>query len=169
MKNNGMNKPLVNKKYKLQKYPGKGGWIYAVIEEIAPDKKAKFGWVQVSGSIDGFELKRYKLMPMGNGKLFLPVRAEIRKAIGKKEGDTIQVILFADNSAIEIPEEFLLCLQDEPLAKQFFLKLTESEQQFYIKWIYSAKQEVTKIKRIAEAITRLNKKEKFYQTDKMNL
>jgi len=53
-----MNKPLVNKKYQLHKYPGKGGWIYAVIEEIAPDKKAKFGWVQVSGTIDGFEIKR---------------------------------------------------------------------------------------------------------------
>jgi Domain of unknown function (DUF1905) len=116
-----MGKPLVNKKYKLFKYPGKGGWIYAVIDEIAPNKKNRFGWVQVSGSVDGFALKRYKLMPMGNGKLFLPVRAEIRKAIGKKEGDTVQVILYADNSGIEIPEEFLLCLEDEPAAKQFFL------------------------------------------------
>jgi Domain of unknown function (DUF1905)/Bacteriocin-protection, YdeI or OmpD-Associated len=157
-----MEKPLVNKKYKLHKYPGKGGWIYAVIEEIAPDKRAKFGCVQVSGSIDGFELKRYKLMPMGNGKLFLPVRAEIRKAISKTEGDTIHVILYADNTSIEIPQEFLLCLEDEPAAKQFFFKLTQSEQSFYIKWIYEAKQEVTKIKRIAESITRLLKKEKFY-------
>jgi hypothetical protein len=157
-----MNKPLVNKKYKLHKYPGKGGWIYAVIDEIAPDKKAKFGWVQVSGTIDGFELKRYKLMPMGNGKLFLPVRAEIRKAIGKTEGDTIHVILYADSSTIEIPQEFLLCLEDEPAAKQFFFTLTESEQSFYIKWIVDAKQETTKTKRIAESITRLLKKEKFY-------
>ena len=157
-----MDKPLVNKKYKLYKYPSKGGWVYAVIEEIAPDKKAKFGWVQVSGSIDGFELKRYKLMPMGNGKLFLPVRAEIRKAISKTEGDMIHVILYADNSPIEIPQDFLLCLQDEPAAKKFFFTLTESEQQFYIKWIYEAKQEATKTKRIAESITRLLKKEKFY-------
>lgn len=164
-----MNKPLVNKKYKLQKYPGKGGWIYAVIEEIAPDKRAKFGWVQVSGSIDGFELKRYKLMRIGNGKLFLPVRKEIRKAIGKTEGDTINVILYADNSPTEIPGEFLLCLEDEPAAKQFFFKLTESEQQFYIKWIFGAKQETTKTKRIVQAITRLNKKEKFYQQNKSKL
>lgn len=157
-----MDKPLVNKKYKLHKYPGKGGWIYATIEEIAPDKKAKFGWVQVSGSIDGFELKRYKLMPMGNGKLFLPVRAEIRKVIGKTEGDTIHVILYADNSPIEIPQDFLLCLQDEPAAKKFFFTLTESEQQFYIKWICEAKQEATKTKRIVEAIERLMKREKFF-------
>ncbi len=159
-----MAKPLVNKKYKLLKYPGKGGWIYTVIDEIAPDKRAKFGWVQVSGSIDGFELKRYKLMPMANGKLFLPVRKEIRKAIGKTEGDTIHVILYADNSPIEIPQEFLLCLDDEPVAKQFFFKLTQSEQGFYIKWIYRAKQEATKTKRIVEAIGKLMKNEKFYKS-----
>jgi hypothetical protein len=157
-----MEKPIVNKKYKLQKYPGKGGWVYTVIEEITPDKRAKFGWVQVTGTIDGFEIKRYKLMPMKNGSMFFPVRAEIRKAINKKEGDTVHVILYADNSSIEIPQEFLLCLEDEPAAKQFFFKLTESEQSFYIKWIFEAKQESTKTKRIAESITRLLKKEKFY-------
>jgi hypothetical protein len=157
-----MDKPLVNKKYKLHKYPGKGGWIYTIIEEIAPDKRAKFGWVQVRGSIDGFELKRYKLMPMGNGKLFLPVRAEIRKAIGKTEGDVIHVILYADNSRIEIPPEILLCLEDEPAAKKFFFNLTESEQQFYIKWIYAAKQEATKTKRIVATIGRLLRRQKFY-------
>ena len=157
-----MNKPLVNKKYKLQKYPGKGGWVYTVIGEITRDKRAKFGWVQVSGTIDGYELKRYKLMPMKNGNMFLPVKAEIRKVIGKREGDTVHVILYVDNSAIEIPQEFLLCLEDEPAAKQFFFKLTQSEQSFYIKWIDEAKQEATKTKRIGESITRLQKKEKFY-------
>lgn len=158
-----METPLVNKKYKLQKYPGNGGWVYVVIKEIAVDKRVKHGWVQVSGTIDGFELKRYKLMPMKNGCMFLPVRAEIRKAIGKKEGDTIRVILFADYSPIEIPEELLVCLQDEPAAKKFFFTLTESEQQFYIKWIYEAKQEVTKTNRIVKAIKKLQQKEKFYQ------
>ena len=157
-----MDTPLVNKKYKLQKYPGKGGWIYTVIEGITPDKKAKFGWVQVCGTIDTFELKRYKLMPMKNGNMFLPVRAEIRKEIGKGEGDWVQVILYADNLPIEIPEEFLLCLEDEPAAKQFFFTLTESEQQFYIKWIYEVKQEATKTKRITAAINKLAKREKFY-------
>jgi hypothetical protein len=161
-----MEKPLVNKKYKMQKYPGNGGWIYVVIKEIPVDRRAKRGWVQVSGTIDGFELTRYKLMPMKNGCMFLPIRAEIRKAIVKREGDTIQVILFADNSAIEIPEELLVCLQDEPAAKKFFYTLTESEQQFYIKWIYEAKQEATKIKRLAASIEKLLQKKKFYDTGK---
>ena len=122
-----MDKPLLNKRYKLKKYPGKGGWVYTIIEEITPDKRAKFGWVQVSGTIDGFEIKRYKLMPMKNGNMFFPVRAETSKAINKKEGDTVHIILYADNSSIEIPQEFLVSLEDEQAAKQFFFKLTEIE------------------------------------------
>ena len=64
-----MKKPLVNNHYLLEKYPGKGGWTYAAIPEIKQNKNAPFGWVKVKGSIDDFELKQYKLMPMGNGKI----------------------------------------------------------------------------------------------------
>jgi hypothetical protein len=60
--------------------------------------------VKVKGSIDSVELKNYRLIPMGNGTLFLPVKAEIRKKINKKEGDFIHVILFEDNDPLEIPE-----------------------------------------------------------------
>lgn len=74
-----MEKPLVNKKFKLEKYPGKGGWTYTVIPEIPADKKQRFGWVKVKGFIDDYQIKSYKLMPLGDGRLFLPVRAEIRK------------------------------------------------------------------------------------------
>ncbi|HYG01732.1 MAG TPA: DUF1905 domain-containing protein [Chryseosolibacter sp.] len=63
-------KPLVNKQYRLEKFPGKGGWTFARIPEIMQDKTKPFGWVKVRGSIDGVEFKKYHLMPMGNGNLF---------------------------------------------------------------------------------------------------
>ena len=59
-----------------------------------------------------------------------------------------------------------MCRQKEPAAKLFFFILTESEQQFYIKWIYEAKQEVTKTKRMVEAIGKLMKMKKFYEVDR---
>jgi hypothetical protein len=37
-----MEKPLVNKKYKLEKFNGKCGWKYARIPEILPDKNSPF-------------------------------------------------------------------------------------------------------------------------------
>jgi len=158
--------PLVNKKYILEKFPGKGGWTFARIPEILQDKKAHFGWVKVKGTIDGFEIKKYHLMPMGDGKLFLPVKAEIRKKIKKTEGDYVHIVLYPDNEPLEIPEEMLLCLRDEPDALKFFNSLSESEQKYYVQWVYSAKKEETKVNRLAKTINKLAAGEKMY--DKQN-
>jgi hypothetical protein len=133
-------------------------------QKFLQDKSKPFGWVKVHGSIDGYEIKKYNLMPMGNGMLFLAVRAEIRKKIKKKEGDTIHVILFPDDEPMEVPDEMMLCIKDEPEALKFFKSLTDSEQKYYIDWIYSAKKEETKIERMAETVNRLLKGLKRYNT-----
>jgi hypothetical protein len=140
-------KPLVNKKYLLEKFPGKGGWTFAKIPEILQDKKSHFGWVKVRGTIDGYEIRKYHLMPMGNGHLFLPV------------------MLYPDNEPLEVPEEMLVCLEDEPKAMKFFKSLSESEQKFYIQYVYSAKKEETKIERLAKSINRLKNGLKLYQKE----
>ena len=86
-------KPLIDKKCILERFPGKGGWTYARIPEIKKNKANPFGWVKVRGTIDGYEIKKYHLMPMGNGKLFLPVKAEIRKKKSIAIGENIDVML----------------------------------------------------------------------------
>jgi Domain of unknown function (DUF1905)/Bacteriocin-protection, YdeI or OmpD-Associated len=156
-----METPLVNQTYILEKIEGKGGWTYVAIPEIAQDKHAHFGLVKVRGYIDSFEIKRYNLMPMGNGKLFLPVRAEIRKKIGKEKGDTVHVVLYADNSPLEIPEELQLCFQDDPDAHKRFLSYTEGEQKAFIDWILAAKRDETRIERIAVTLNKLAQGLKF--------
>lgn len=156
-----MEKPLINKKYLLQKYPGKGGWTYVVIPEVLQDKRAPFGWVKVKGFIDEFEIKSYKLMPLGNGQLFLPVKAEIRKKIGKQAGAWVNVVLYADNTPLEIPKELLVCLKEDPIAYKTFLSYTEGQQKEFIDWIYSAKTDDTKVRRIAATLNKLIKKEKL--------
>jgi hypothetical protein len=156
-------KPLVNRAYLLEKFPCKGGWTYTIIPEILPDKKSPFGWVKVKGSIDGFEISNYHLMPFlaGTERLFLPVKSEIRKKIKKQAGDYVHVILYPDNVPLEVPEEFLLCLQDDSEALQFFNSLNDSEQHNYVKWIYSAKTEQTKVDRIAKTLIKLSKHQKY--------
>jgi hypothetical protein len=144
--------PLVNKSYLLEKFPGKGGWTYAALPEIRQNKSNPFGWIRVKGTIDGYAIQRYHLMPMGNGLLFLPVKAEIRNKIKKQAGDKVHVILFADNDPLEIPEELLACLQDEPAAYSYFQSLNESEQEKWVKWIYEAKTASTRIERINKSI-----------------
>ncbi len=100
-----------------------------------------------------------------NGNLFLPLKAEMRKKIGKGEGDWVHVILYADNSPIVIPEEFLVCLLDAPRAYAFFKTLTESAQKHFIDWIYEAKRLETKVNRISKTIERLEKGLKMYDVD----
>jgi len=158
-------KPLVDKKYLLHRYPGKGGWVYAVIKEIPKGKRGKFNSVRVKGTIDGFEIKQYTLMPLKNEGMFLPVRAEIRKKIGKTEGDYVHVKLYLDDSIVEIPHELTVCLLEEPEAYKFFMSLSQSEQRLYIVWIFSAKRVETKSNRIVKSIERLLQHKKLYEKE----
>lgn len=154
--------PLINNRYKLERFPGKGGWTYARIPEILQDKSKPFGWVKVKGTIDGYEIGKCHLMPMGNDQLFLPVRSAIRKKIGKTAGDTVHVVLYPDSDPLEVPSEMLDCIKDEPRALRFFHSLSEGEQNDYIKWIYSAKKEETKVTRLAKTVDRLACGLRFY-------
>lgn len=147
--------PLVDNSYILQKYPGKGGWTFAAIPEIDQDKHAWFGWVKVRGTIDGYEINNYHLMPMGNNTLFLAVKAEIRKKIAKNEGDWVHIILYSQELPKITNNDFLECLKDEPIALEKFRNLNESKQNELIQWIYAAKRDEIKVERMAQAINNL--------------
>ncbi len=156
------NSPLVDKDFLLEKFPGKGGWTYALIPDIPQNKKAHFGWVKVSGSIDGFPLKGYRLMPMGKGVLFLPVRAGIRRKIGKEAGDRVRIILFQDEMPAGVSGDIMDCFETEPPeALQTFRQLTEEEQQACLGWIGDARDEDARAERIAKMMDRLVQGKKF--------
>lgn len=150
-----MQPPIVQQRVLLQKFPGKGGWTYAALPGLPLEKSNPFGWLRVKGTIDGYAISQYHLMPMGNGALFLPVKAAIRKKIGKQAGDEVMVVLYPDNSPVEIPADLEESLQLEPAAHEFFHSLKQGEQKEFINWIYSSKRLETQAMRISRALQML--------------
>lgn len=146
-----MDQLITDRRYIMERFPGKGGWTFVSIPEAVPNKSNPFGWLQVKGSIDGIPFQQYKLMPKGDGQLFFPVKKEIRKKLRKEEGDEVHIVMYLDQSSTHVPDELLSCFAlENPELLKCFNALAEGEKKKHISHIYQAATESEQADRIVE-------------------
>jgi hypothetical protein len=155
---------------KFEEYGDKTGWTYIEIgvdiaSQIKPGNKKAF---KVKGFLDKYKIAGKTVLPMGGGRFILPLDATIRKSIHKGKGAMVLVKLEEDSTPHVIPGWMIECLEDEPLAGERFYKMPRSHQNYYIKWVESAKTEATRTKRMALTINSLVRGLDFGQMIRMN-
>ena len=155
--------PLIKGSFLMKKMEGKGAWTYVLLPLSIPKTGLPFGWVIVKGRIDNVAVHQIKLWPTKEGELFLPIKASIRKKIKKEAGDRVNIELYADSSPVKVPNEFLLCLEDFPLAKQHFIAMSETSKKQYVDYIYGTKNLETRARRMTVSIEKLEQGLKYHQ------
>lgn len=155
---------------RFDKQGEKTGWTYIEInakqaQKLKPDSKTSF---RVKGKLDGFDIQKTALLPMGEGDFILPFNADLRKGTGKKAGDVIRVQIELDERELTLSPAFIRCLKDDPIAYDFFKTLPKGHQNYFGKWIDSAKTTATKTKRITMAVIALGLKQGYGEMIRAN-
>lgn len=119
------------------------------------------GRVKVKAIIEGYPY-RGSLVKMGGDCHLLGITQKVRKGTGKNPGDTVQVVLEEDTEerTVEMPEDFLALLKENPMLLEFFNGLSYTHRKEYVRWINEARKEETRKRRLDRAIELLRHKVK---------
>ena len=144
----------------IKKHEGKD----ATYIEVPIDIEKEFGAkkVKIKAKFDNVDY-RGSIVKMGLPCYMIGITKEIRNKIGKTYGDIVQVEFQKDEEerVIELPQEFKEKLLKNEKACKFYDSLSYSNQRKYYQWITSAKKEETRIKRMEEAIKKLEENTKL--------
>jgi len=110
------------------------------------------GPVLVMAQVNQSEPFKVSLFPVGGGRHYIRIKAQVRKETKTKAGDKVKLRLTVlDRAAVTYPPDLLKALKAEG-AVQIFKALPPGEQNFILRRIDEAAKPQTRQKRIQEAI-----------------
>ena len=147
-------------KFKAKAEPaGPGGaWCFLAIPfDVAEVWKTR-GRVRVKGTINGFPF-RTNIQPM-DGRHLLTFNKQLQAGAKAKPGDMVAVVMERDTEqwTIEPPAELTKAFRQNKAAKALWDKLAYTHRKEFAQWIGSAKQEETRERRAAKAVSMMLEK-----------
>ena len=132
---------------------GRGGGAMVEVPFSVREVYGTGGQVRVRATFDGHEY-RGSIAPMGGGCHVLGVRKDVRAAIGKDVGDTVEVTLERDTEerVVSVPPELEAALGASPDARTRYEELSYTHRKEYAQWVAEAKKSDTKERRAAKAV-----------------
>ena len=142
---------MANKKFKYETVlvngPFKGTYAEFPFDSAKEFGTKKHVWCKVI--VEG---KTYSmnLMPNGTGGHWLHLKKEIRDAIGKTEGDSVNIQLEKDDKprTINVPDYLQWLLDDDPQVTRYFERMPISGKKFWMEFIQEPKNDDVKVQRI---------------------
>jgi len=144
-------------KFKAKIEAGTGGGAFILFPYGTQQEFGTKAKIPVKATIDGIPYSG-SLVKYGHPQHMLGILKSIREQLGKKPGDTVEVVLHKDNypRTVEVPDEFHMKMKQGKVLL-FFETLSYTHRKEYCRWITGAKKEETRQQRLEEAIKLLRK------------
>lgn len=150
--------------HRYDKNADKTGWTFihlpaALASELSSAKRT----FRVKGKMDNYSFQQVATVPIGEGDFIIPFNATMRKATGKKVGDKLLLQIEPDTSELSVSEDLLNTLAVDEEALVQFQSLLPSHQQYFSKWVESAKTLPTKSDRLSKCLFAMQYKMDYSQ------
>ncbi len=132
--------------------PG-GAWCFIAVPFDVSEVWGTRGWVAVKGTINGFPF-RTSIQSM-EGRHLLTFNKQLQAGAGAKAGDTVSVVMERDTEEriVEAPAELAKAFRKNKEARTLWDKLAYTHRKEFARWISDAKQEETRERRAAKAVS----------------
>ena len=137
----------------VERLPGDELWTILVapfdVEQVFGTK----GSVRVRGTLNGVPFRR-SLHPRDDGRHFMMLNKEMRKAAGMVVGEPVQVVLELDTAerTVEVPPDLAEALDADAAMGEAYAKLAHSRRFEFVRWLNQTQNPETRQRRIARIL-----------------